>query len=126
MKVMSAALYGTRTHTHTHTHTQTLVHQYDSQEHDLFSQARSAETQRKKQTQVVVEIDKELETLKQANARRLKVHSTQTCTLYSVHTVILLNCLMQPTVTNIVLPNSPAKNLSVSRANTLLTIPYSL
>ena len=71
----------THTHTHTHmharshTHTQQVVTQCDSHEHDLYSQAKVADSQRKKQTQVVQDMNKELELLKQTNARRLKVNS---------------------------------------------------
>ena len=63
----------TLTHTHTVTHTQALVSQHDAQEQELYSQAKSAEAVRSKQCQVVDVMNQELESLKQANARRLKV-----------------------------------------------------
>jgi hypothetical protein len=42
-------------------------------EHRLFSDAREAEAQRKKQSQVVGKMQGELEHLKRENAKRLKV-----------------------------------------------------
>ncbi len=47
--------------------------QHDAQEQELYSQAKSAEAVRSKQSQVVEVMNQELESLKQANARRLKV-----------------------------------------------------
>ena len=52
---------------------QSLVTHYDQVEHRLFSDAREAEAQRKKQSQVVVKMQGELEHLKRENAKRLKV-----------------------------------------------------
>lgn len=46
---------------------------YDSVEHNLFSEARKADTQIKQQTQTVSKLQNELENLKKANARKLKV-----------------------------------------------------
>ncbi len=56
-----------------HTHTQTLVSHYDSQEHELYTEVKNAEEQRKKQSQAVQTMSQELESLKQTNARKLKV-----------------------------------------------------
>lgn len=47
--------------------------QYDSREHEIYSQAKDAEAQRKKQAQTVEAMYHELESLKQTNAKRLKV-----------------------------------------------------
>ncbi|XP_064381809.1 cilia- and flagella-associated protein 45-like isoform X2 [Halichondria panicea] len=55
----------------------TLVSQHDTQEQELYSQAKSAEAERKKQSQVVEVMHQELESLKQANARRLKELAVQ-------------------------------------------------
>ena len=52
---------------------QHLVSHYDQVEHRLFSDAREAEAQRKKQSQVVIKMQGELEHLKRENAKRLKV-----------------------------------------------------
>ena len=52
---------------------QKLVSHQESQEHSLYSQAREAEAQRKRQDQVVGKLQVELETLKRTNAKRLKV-----------------------------------------------------
>ena len=46
---------------------------YDQVEHRLFSTAKEAEAQRKKQSQVVVKMQGDLEQLKRENAKRLKV-----------------------------------------------------
>ena len=46
---------------------------YDQVEHRLFSDAREAEAQRKKQSQVVAKMQGELEHLKRENAKKLKV-----------------------------------------------------
>ena len=52
---------------------QRLVTHYDQIEHKLFSGAREAEAQRKKQSQVVQKMQNDLEQLKRENAKRLKV-----------------------------------------------------
>ena len=52
---------------------QRLVGHYDQVEHKLFSEAREAEAQRKKQSQVVQKMHSELEQLKRENAKKLKV-----------------------------------------------------
>ena len=56
---------------------QHLVTHYDQVEHRLFSGAREAEAQRKKQSQVVIKMQGELEQLKRENAKRLKVLSEE-------------------------------------------------
>ena len=56
---------------------QHLVAHYDQVEHRLFSGAREAEAQRKKQSQVVIKMQGELEQLKRENAKRLKVLSEE-------------------------------------------------
>ena len=53
---------------------QRLVSHYDQVEHKLFSEAKEAEGQRKKQSQIVQKMHDELEQLKRDNAKRLKVH----------------------------------------------------
>ena len=52
---------------------QRLVTHYDQVEHKLFSEAKEAEAQRKKQSQIVQKMHDELEQLKRDNAKRLKV-----------------------------------------------------
>ena len=61
------------TFAHVYTLLQHLVTHYDHVEHKLFSDAREAEAQRKKQSQVVIKMQDELEQLKRDNAKRLKV-----------------------------------------------------
>lgn len=46
---------------------------HDSVEHSLFSQAREADSQIKRQSQTLSKLQYELETLKKTNAKRLKV-----------------------------------------------------
>ena len=53
-----------------------MVSHYDHVEHKLFSEAKEAEAQRKKQSQVVTKMQGELEQLKRENAKRLKVRSS--------------------------------------------------
>ena len=55
--------------------------QYDHVEHKLFSEAKETEAQRKKQSQVVMKMQGELEHLKRENAKRLKVKKV---TLYTL------------------------------------------
>ena len=52
---------------------QKLVSHQESQEHSLYASARSAEADRKKQSQVVDQLQEKLEALKQKNANKLKV-----------------------------------------------------
>lgn len=63
---------------------QKLVSRHDSVEHSLFSQAREADSQRKKKSQLVVTLQSELDKLKQKNARKLKVIYTFEYLLYKL------------------------------------------
>lgn len=54
------------------THLSKIVSHHDTVEHSLFSQAREADSQIKRQGQTLSKLQEELETLKKTNARKIK------------------------------------------------------
>lgn len=59
---------------------QKIVSHHDTVEHSLFSQAREADSQIKRQGQTLSKLQEELETLKKTNARKIKVRQSCFCT----------------------------------------------